>query len=66
MFFSKLISFGKRDTFYQQKNVSTLNPFNPCKHRATIVAQAYLKSFKKGEKQDRTTIIVESFLSNTL
>jgi hypothetical protein len=26
---------------------------NPCEHRATIVAQAYQKSFKKGKKRDR-------------
>ena len=26
---------------------------NPCEHIATIVAQAYVKSFKKGKKRDR-------------
>jgi hypothetical protein len=35
------------------KEIKMLNNFNPCEHRATIVAPAYLKSSKKDKKLDR-------------
>ena len=40
-----------RKSFAIKKN--TFRLLNPCEHRATIVALAYLKSFKNGKKQDR-------------
>jgi hypothetical protein len=50
--------FGDRILFILFETLSTLNP---CEHRAKIVAQAYLKSSKKGKNE-----IVEYFLSTTL
>ena len=37
---------------------------NPCEHRATIVAQAYFKSSKKGKKRDRRIFSFKHILRN--
>ena len=38
--------------------------FNPCEHRATIVALAYLKSFKNGKKRDRRIFSFKYIIKN--
>jgi hypothetical protein len=37
---------------------------NPCEHRATIVALAYLKSFENGKKRDRRIFSFKHIIMN--
>jgi mRNA-degrading endonuclease RelE of RelBE toxin-antitoxin system len=52
---------GKITKFVQLflKIAQTNTKLNPCEHRGTIVARAYLKSFKKGKQWDRRIFFFE-------
>jgi hypothetical protein len=50
--------------FNEPLNVKNQNELNPCEHRATIVAQAYLKSFKKCRKRDRRIVYFKYIMKN--
>ena len=47
--------------YYDNKSKMSVNP---CEHRATIVAQAYLKLSKKGKKRDRTIFSFKHSIKN--
>ena len=48
----------------QQRREKAAIRFNPCEHRATIVARAYLKLLKKGKKRDRKIFSYKHIIKN--
>jgi hypothetical protein len=53
-----------KDVFYLLLYCIYKTHFNPCEHRATIVAQAYLKSSKKGKKRGRRILSFKHIIKN--
>ena len=54
----------KSNKFFACVEKYSKNKFNPCEHRATIVALAYLKSFKNSKKRDRRIFSFKNIIKN--